>query len=287
MDTVSKDRTRPRWPLAPLLCALLIAGCQNCDLVESELRARENDVAHLHGEVQRLHAQNVALERELVAVRHDTAAKITPELASQTYSLQRIVLARQTGGYDNDGVPGDEALQVVIQPLDPDGQSIKAPGSVNVQALEITTEGLKRPLAVWHVNPDQLRRSWRSGLFSTGYFLLFPWKHWPTNPHLRVVVHFTLADGRAFEADKDVTIRLPPDGPSGTPPPPGPPGPPPPDSVPPDGPVGPPLDPDTPLPPPRKVDAPAGPAVPTAAWLEAPAPPLSTAVQMLKPVPAQ
>lgn len=283
MDTVSTERTPTRWPLAPLFCALVVAGCQNCDAVESELRARENDVAHLHGEVDRLHAQNVALERELVAVRHDTAAKITPELASQTYTLQRITLGRQTGGYDNDGVPGDEALQVVLLPLDPDGQAIKAPGSVDVKALEISTEGLKRPIGAWHVTPEQLRHSWRSGLFSTGYFLNFPWKNWPTNPHLRVVVHFTLTDGRPFEADKDVTIRMPPDGPPASPPP----GPPPPDAAPPAEPVGPPLDPETPLPPPRRVGLPAGPTLPASASEEGPASPLSTAVQMLKPVPVR
>ncbi|MBV9124899.1 MAG: hypothetical protein JO112_16215 [Planctomycetes bacterium] len=100
---------------------------------------------------------------------------------------------------------------MVLEPRDPDGQAIKAPGSVHVTALEKNPEGVKTPLDSWDMTPEQLRRTWRSGLFSTGYFLILPWKHWPTSPKLRVEVQFTLADGRLFEADKDITIHLRPE----------------------------------------------------------------------------
>src|SRR5262249_32012155 len=103
-----------------------------------------------------------------------------------------------------------EALQVVLEPRDPDGQAIKAPGRLTVTALQVSPEGLKIPLSTWEIAPDQLRRTWRNGLLSTGYYVVLPWKSWPTNPKLRVVAQFTLADGRIFEADKDVAIRLPP-----------------------------------------------------------------------------
>src|SRR5437868_2369465 len=100
-----------RWPVVLLLgCGLLAAGCHNCDLVESELRSREQDVCELRGAVSRLQATNESLHRELQAVRQCSAAKITPELASQTYTLKCITLARQTGGYRNGDGPGDEAL---------------------------------------------------------------------------------------------------------------------------------------------------------------------------------
>jgi hypothetical protein len=79
-----------------------------------------------------------------------------------------------------------------------------------VQALEINRQGLKTPLSTWEVPPDELRRFWRNGLFSTGYSLTLPWKAWPSSDKLRVVVQFRLADGRVFEADKDITIHLTP-----------------------------------------------------------------------------
>src|SRR5262249_26964849 len=48
------------------------------------------------------------------------------------------------------------------------------------------------------------------GLLCTGYFLVLPWKTWPSNPKLRVVVQFISEENRLFVADKDVTIRVAP-----------------------------------------------------------------------------
>ena len=88
-----------------------------------------------------------------------------------------------------------------------DNHAIKAPGALHVEALEISSEGLKSPLSSWDFTPDQLRRNWKSGLMSNGYQMAMPWKNWPTSDRIRVIARFTLADGRAFEAEKDVTIR--------------------------------------------------------------------------------
>ena len=97
---------------------------------------------------------------------------------------------------------------MVVQPLDADNQPVKAPGSLLIQALEITPAGLKQPLSSWQIPEDELRRSWRSGLLSTGYVLVLPWKVWPNSGKVRVVAQFHLDDGRLFEADKDVTVRV-------------------------------------------------------------------------------
>jgi hypothetical protein len=183
------------------------AGCRSCDLLEAELRSRESAMNELRCELARADAHNDALQREVCALRSGSAAKISPEFASQTYTIKQIVLARQTGGYDEDGVPGDEALQVVLEPRDADGHAIKAPGTLHVEALEISPEGLKRPLSAWDVPPEKLRQSWRNGLFSTGYYIVLPWKACPSTERVRVVAQLTLADGRVFEADKDVAIH--------------------------------------------------------------------------------
>ena len=31
------------------------------------------------------------------------------------------------------------------------------------------------------IGPDELRKSWRNGFLSTAYFLILPWKAWPTS----------------------------------------------------------------------------------------------------------
>src|SRR5262249_8254546 len=204
-----------RWPAVFLLSGLTaaLAGCcapRGEHPIESELRVRDNDLRILRAELERSEAYNHYLERELHNNQQHTAASPPGDAPPPASRVKSIVLGRQTGGYEEDGIPGDEALQVVLQPMDFDGHAIKALGTVDVTAVEILPEGIKNPLAPWHVDTDQLRRSWRSGLLATGYFLILPWKTWPTNPKLRVVVQFVSEENRLFEADKDVTIRLAP-----------------------------------------------------------------------------
>ena len=183
-------------------------GCRStCEPVERQLHARELELMAAHEELERCHAINEGLQTELQALHGDPSAD-PDKLAAALYPIRSLTLGRQTGGRDGDASGGDEALQVVVQPLDADNQAVKVPGSLFIQALEITPAGLKHPLSTWRISDDELRRSWRTGLLGSGYFLVLPWKVWPTSDKLRVDVQFHTADGRLFEADKDVTIRV-------------------------------------------------------------------------------
>ncbi len=183
-------------------------GCRStCEPVERQLHARELELMAAHEELERCHAINEGLQTELQALHGDPSAD-PDKLAAALYPIRSLTLGRQTGGRDGDASGGDEALQVVVQPLDADNQAVKVPGSLFIQALEITPAGLKHPLSTWRISDDELRRSWRAGLLGSGYFLVLPWKVWPTSDKLRVDVQFHTADGRLFEADKDVTIRV-------------------------------------------------------------------------------
>src|SRR5206468_2786386 len=59
----------------------------------------------------------------------------------------------------------------------------------------------------WEVTPEQLRQTWRSGTFSSGYFVPLQWDRAPRTTRVRVSVRLVTLDGREFEADKDVTVR--------------------------------------------------------------------------------
>jgi hypothetical protein len=186
--------------------SLLQAGCRSRDLVENELRARDTQYREALEELSRSQTRSRELERELASLREGGA--LTPEQAAQISGLRRIVLGRLTGGYDNDGLPGDEALQVVIEPRDISDQSVQALGQAEVTALEVNLQGVKTPISSWTIGPAQLQHSWKQGLLSTGYHLILPWKVFPKSETVRVVVRFTTLDGRVYEADKDVRVRL-------------------------------------------------------------------------------
>jgi hypothetical protein len=261
--------------IALLLPALLLlaAGCRHDnELLESELRARERDVDGLKDEVHRLEWHNEALQRQLGAAAHPGPAHYPPESAAQAFELRRITLGRGTGGYDVDHRLGDDALQVVLEPRDGEDHVVKAPGTLTVTALDISPEGVKTPFSSWTVGPEQLRKNWRNGIFSTGYVLVLPWQAPPHGERIRVVARLQTVDGRLFETDRDVRIVLPPEPwhPKGPPAP----GPAPKPLVPPE-----PL----PLPTPRPAETGDGPGLePAAHWGP---PPLEGAVQLLRPTP--
>lgn len=191
--------------------SLMIAasGCRSCDRVESELRARESDVRELREELDRCGVYNQTLQQEVHALRGQLGVPLSgPPPAA--YPVQKLTLGSQTGGRSNDTCPGDDSLQVEVEPRDPDSHVIKAPGQVVIFAQEITPEGIKRPLSSWMIPPDQLRKSWVNGLLTVGYLLNLQWKVWPSTEKLRVTAQFQLPDGRVFEADRDVMVRLTP-----------------------------------------------------------------------------
>jgi len=187
-----------------------LSGCHSCDRIESELRSREMQLREVHDELACSRAHEQAMEIELRALRGEGYPSGAPgEPVPPVYPIRSIVLGRQTGGHPSDHGPGDDALQVQVEPRDAEGHAVKVPGSaLFVQAVEITSEGLKRPLSDWEVPAEELRNTWRSGLFSSGYSVTLPWKVWPASERLRVVAQLRLPDGRTFEADKDVTIRV-------------------------------------------------------------------------------
>ncbi len=201
---------RPSVAWLVFAAAACAAGCRsNSALVESELRQREGQLRELQDEVDRCGAYNQALEQELHNLR-EGLPPCAPGLGTSAYPVRSLVLGRGTGGRDVDGLPGDEALEVHIEPRDPEGNTVKAPGSANIQVAEIGPDGIKRPLPGWEISPEQLRHSWKSGLLTTAYVLVLPWKVWPSTEKVRVTVQFRLADGRLFEADRDVSVHVAP-----------------------------------------------------------------------------
>ena len=97
----------------------------------------------------------------------------------------------------------------MVEPRDGDDHTIKAPGTLQIFALEITPQGLKTPLCMWDIPAEQLRQSWKQGLLSTGYTLTLPWKQCcRRRSTVRVIVRMTTPDQRVFEADKDIKVRV-------------------------------------------------------------------------------
>jgi hypothetical protein len=197
-------------PAAILCCALSLlpaaAGCRNTrgELVEAELRTKERMLREAREELERTRLVNEALEHEFIRRQQGC-----PPGAGTSGVLppKDITLANGTGGLDEDLKPGDEALMVVVLPRDEDRNPVRAVGTLTVTAWEIMPGGVKVPLGTWEVNSTDLRKTWKSGLIGSGFFVTLAWTRPPTQERLRVAARLVLPDGRTYEADKDVNIR--------------------------------------------------------------------------------
>ncbi len=186
------------------------------DLLEAELRTREREILELRAENQQLrqladlyvrgHAGGGVVVTGPVTGPVIPGAVVTSG-SSETAIIRTLTLATGTGGRDDDGLPGDELLQVVISPKDADGTAVKVPGKATVTAFDILPEGQKVPIGRWDITGDQLRKAWKGGLLGSGYFLPLSWDLPPTSGKVRVAVVFTSTDGRTFEADRDVQVK--------------------------------------------------------------------------------
>ena len=206
------ERTRRRRSLRLLVCTLLAAhaaltaGCRSnnrYDLIEAELRTRERELADSRAALDQ--SRNLLRAYEAAQQRGAPA----PAGGGMFLPVKEVAIARGTGGVDEDGAPGDEGLLVVVVPKDEDGSAVKVPARVLIAAWEITPAGLKNPIGSWAVPADKLRGTWKGGLISTGYFVAVAWQTPPSTDRVRVAVRLITTDGRAFEADRDVTVRPP------------------------------------------------------------------------------
>ncbi|MDB5308327.1 MAG: hypothetical protein JWO38_2529 [Gemmataceae bacterium] len=195
--------------LPTALCPLLTACRPNkrYDLIEAELRTRERELIETRAALDRARTLNHSYEQAR-GPEFPGAPPPVPAPVGGGCPVKEISIGRGTGGVDDDGIPGDEALMVVIVPTDEDRSAVKVPARATVVAWEINPQGLKNPIGTWELGADQLRPTWRSGLLATGYFVTLPWQTAPAAERVRVAVRLTTTDGRAFEADRDVSVHL-------------------------------------------------------------------------------
>jgi hypothetical protein len=207
---------------AALVLVALCASCVGCfggqqrqqqELLEAELRSQERHIQEMKEELDRKEGIIHGLDVEVERCQQAAACPKQPggDSAPIVNVVRDIALGRLTGGIrENPKAVFDDALLVVLQPRDPEGHVIKAPGSVHIDVFEITPQGLKSPLSSWDITQRELRRLWDEPLIGgPSYRITLTWKALPTTEKLRVVARFTTLDGKLFEAERDITIQLP------------------------------------------------------------------------------
>jgi hypothetical protein len=96
--------------------------------------------------------------------------------ADAIYHIKAVKIGRFTNFYDDDkttGATGKKKLVVYVEPIDETGDAVKAGGTVDVQLWDLNKKESEARLAQWQVEPNEIKKLWLGGMFSSGYRLSF------------------------------------------------------------------------------------------------------------------
>lgn len=172
------------------------------------------------GSSDELARQNAQLQRDLGAQRQ-RAADLEQQLAvcrgfgpgrlAQLVHVQQIEFGRFTRAFDANEDGQADGLRVYLVPRDPQGDVIKAGGTVTIELWDLAAAESARRLGQWRYGPDQLPRHWLSGPFTNHFKFELPWPDGKVPEHANLTLKLTYEDaltGRVWEIQKQVSTRL-------------------------------------------------------------------------------
>lgn len=125
--------------------------------------------------------------------------------------VTHILLNRQlTGGYDRDGLPGDDGVMVVIEPRNSSGQFVPLPGEAIIELRDPDQPTpAKQRIARWKLTPQQAHRKMRKSLLGRGVHLELAWPGKPPKADdYELVVTYTAGDTK-LTSKREVRIDPP------------------------------------------------------------------------------
>ena len=154
------------------LSVFFVAGCQQQDAKVSQserinLLEKQND--DLSKELEQAQVENENAKKQIVVLmglREEGKLEGVAE-------IQSVKIGGYTGFYDRNKDGVREKLIVYLQPIDRDGDGVKAAGSVNVELWNLDRKDGEPLLDSWHVDAEKLRGLWLMSFMKANYRLSF------------------------------------------------------------------------------------------------------------------
>jgi hypothetical protein len=175
-----------------VICGLalaVVAGCETAPLTEQVIALREEN-RNLQSRLEQADDQNQQLQQQLQVL-----GTLPPDIRLENlYNVQKIKVTRYTNLYDVDEDGHYEKLVVYIQPIDEEGDIVKASGTVDVQLWNLDKKNGDALLNQWHVEPQELKKSWFATLLTINYRLAFDVADKVTGDEKALTVKVTFTD---------------------------------------------------------------------------------------------
>lgn len=153
------------------ICIIVIFtfGCEQKSSTQKISIDTVDQKLQLKAELEQYKLENKQLKEQL-EVLTDLPENVRLETL---HNLTRVKMTNYTNLYDKDKDGKCETLIVYIQPLDDDGDAVKAAGTVDIQLWNLNkTEG-NALISQWRVEPEELKKNWFATLLTINYRLTF------------------------------------------------------------------------------------------------------------------
>jgi len=176
-----------------------VRASQERDRLATKLARATRDIADRDARIRRLDGQVTALTRMGTNRPVDLFAPVKIEILSRS------------GGWDYDGLPGDDGVRVYFRPIDAEGHTVKVPGTITIRLQDNGDLANARNLGVSVFNsPDALRGMWY-GRFGTNHYtadchFLPGTRPGPTGKVLIIAEFRDFLTGRVLSATAEVEV---------------------------------------------------------------------------------
>ena len=194
------------FTLSSVICFLaFLAGCNDA-YTESPLQERIDTLIvqqkQLESQLEQSQAENEQLQKQI-----HTLSGLPEQLKGENlYSVQNVEIGKYTGFFDKDNNGTKEKLIVYIEPIDEQGDVIKAAADVEVELWDLSKTDGGALLAKWPVvKPEELKKLWFASMIKVNYRLTFDITDKVTSFDEPLTVKITFTDylsGKVFTKQK-------------------------------------------------------------------------------------
>ncbi len=176
-----------------------VAGCQSQSA--EQVKTLRLEKKHLAEQVEQFKSDNEQMKERLGALS-GLEPGVEPE---KIYDLEKIKITRYTGFYDKDKDGRKEKLIVYIQPIDRQGDVVKAAGAADVELWDLNKKNGEALLGRWRVEVKEMKKLWFATVLIINYRLTFDIADKVKDFDEPLVVKVTFTDylsGRVFKEQK-------------------------------------------------------------------------------------
>lgn len=155
-----------------LIFILPLTGCapsENKESLAAQIKLLTQEKTQLQKQVEQCNSDNKELKNQ-VQVLSGLPENVKLENLNR---LDKIKIGRYTGFFDKDDDGKKEKLIVYIEPVDEQGDALKAAGTVEVQLWDLNKTDGEAMLGQWKVETDELKKVWFKTLVTINYRLTF------------------------------------------------------------------------------------------------------------------